>query len=444
MVALLAVFLLGVVLALTHGIYQTDCVILLIAGFFACLYAWQCARSSFRLSQTVPLERLAPLFFSLVFLSMLSLDLELIYAQDAACVAAIRALTGSAALLTLLSLIFSIVDLRGDLQRIPASLVAAACLCLVLARCFVPFASPKPFIDVFWINTWAAGDFLGGMNPYSRVYPDIYKGAYGYQPGFTYWPAYLLGASATKLAGLDIRYLNLGADVAVGAVIGKLAKGNRQLQQMAWPLALLWLCIPTGFFVLEQAWVDTVLLALSALAFLCLNRRSYLLCGCLVALATATKQYGFIPGLVIAVAVLGRGGVPALMRFAVPAIILFCVLMLPFLFWNFGAFYSNTVGILIRIPMRTDSMTLPALLMNQWGAQIPGVALVGAYLCALILGVGTAFRHANSLPCVIYATAFVYAMLFLLGKQASCNYYQLVCGLILLGLASGSGEKEAA
>ena len=42
--------------------------------------------------------------------------------------------------------------------------------------------SPNPFIDVYRCNAEAAQVLLKGLNPYSHVYPDLYRGEFGYHP----------------------------------------------------------------------------------------------------------------------------------------------------------------------------------------------------------------------------------------------------------------------
>jgi hypothetical protein len=164
-------------------------------------------------------------------------------------------------------------------------------------------ASPSPFIDVYWINTWAANDFLHGKNPYSQIYPDIYKGHYGYQPGFTYWPSYLLASAVPAALGLDLRYLNIFCDLSFAGLLAWFSTKSKSTSEMTWPLALLWLAMPVSLFIIEQAWIDPVMLIFAIGSILAFRFHRLDLAAFLGGLAMASKQYGFIVPALLTIAI---------------------------------------------------------------------------------------------------------------------------------------------
>jgi uncharacterized membrane protein len=319
--------------------------------------------------------------------------------------------------------------------------LVAAGACLVSARFLVPLASPEPFIDVFWINTWAVRDFLAGKNPYSQIYPDIYQGAYGYQPGFTYWPAYLLAATVPGALHLDLRYLNIIADLAFAGLIGWRATRSKATKDIAAPMVFLWLAMPVSLFIIEQAWVDSVMLALAAGAAVAFGEKRVYLAATLAGTAAATKQYGFIVPGILAAAVFGGSGWKQGIRFCAAAAVAGCAFLLPFVAWDVRAIYANTVQLLMTIPVRKDSLTIPALLINNFGWEIPGGLLLSAYLAVFLACLWTALRR-PAVSAVLFASALCYGFLFVMGKQASANYYALVLGLGVLGIIYATQEAR--
>ena len=194
MVLIFSVFLGGVILALTHAIYQPDCVLLATGLFLICFLTGRSNPEALLLSPDDSVEKNCLFAVAVLFAVLLSQDHELLYVNVISGINSLRALTSAAALLALTAAFAATACPRSSCGMWVKVAIGSAAACLMAARFMVPIASPAPVIDVFWINTWAVNDFLHGKNPYSQVYPDIYKGHYGYQPGFTYWPSYLLAA----------------------------------------------------------------------------------------------------------------------------------------------------------------------------------------------------------------------------------------------------------
>jgi hypothetical protein len=441
MVLIFSVFLGGVILALTHAIYQSDCVLLAAGLFLVCFLVGRVKPGALLLSPDDSVEKNSVFVVAVFFAVLLSQDHELLYANVIWGVNSLRALTSAAALLALTAAFAAIACSGGSCSGWVKVALGSAAACLIAARFMVPIASPEPFIDVFWINTWAVNDFLHGKNPYSQVYPDIYKGHYGYQPGFTYWPSYLLAASIPGAFHLDLRFLNVLSDLSFAGILAWFSARSKFTVEMAWPLALLWLAMPVSLFIIEQAWIDPLMLVLATGSILAFRFRRLDLAAFFGGLAMASKQYGFIVPALLTIGIFGSIGWKPALRFCLIAGGTLTLLMAPFLIWDFAGFYKNTVQILMVIPMRLDSLTIPAFFVNKFGYEIPGIFLLLCYM-AVFLGCLWKVWRLPKVSSICFAATFCYGFLFLMGKQASANYYAIVLGLALVALIEGIQEKD--
>jgi hypothetical protein len=441
MVLIFSVFLGGVILALTHAIYQSDCVLLAAGLFLVCFLVGRVKPGALLLSPDDSVEKNSVFVVAVFFAVLLSQDHELLYANVIWGVNSLRALTSAAALLALTAAFAAIACSGASCSGWVKVALGSAAACLIAARFMVPIASPEPFIDVFWINTWAVNDFLHGKNPYSQVYPDIYKGHYGYQPGFTYWPSYLLAASIPGAFHLDLRFLNVLSDLSFAGILAWFSARSKFTVEMAWPLALLWLAMPVSLFIIEQAWIDPLMLVLATGSILAFRFRRLDLAAFLGGLAMASKQYGFIVPALLTIGIFGSIGWKPALRFCLIAGGTLTLLMAPFLIWDFAGFYKNTVQILMVIPMRLDSLTIPAFFVNKFGYEIPGIFLLLCYM-AVFLGCLWKVWRLPKVSSICFAATFCYGFLFLMGKQASANYYAIVLGLALVALIEGIQEKD--
>jgi hypothetical protein len=440
MIPLLLVIVLGVILALTHGNYQPDCMIVLSTCFFGGILIITKYLRGFSLPTTRDWREGIILLGLILFSLLLSFDNELLYSEPSVFSHFIRRISLASSAFVIMGAGITWFG-NQNIQKWSNFSFALAFLCLLFAKLVVPLASPKPFIDVFWINSWAASDFIKGLNPYSQTYADIYHGAYGYQPGFTYWPFFLFNITVFKILGIDIRYLNLLAEIIIAIIIVFFLRGTKQ-KYICWPIVLVWFSLPTSLFVLEQAWVDNVLLAWMGISFIFYYHKKNILCGMAIAFAASTKQYGFIPGLILASAILSRDGLKSGLYFMLTSTLTWVAIVCPFIFWDPLNFYKNTIDILIRIPMRNDSLSLPAFIANQWSYIIPGWILVISYLLILLIAALIAAKNAKNSGAVFAGIGLCYLWIFIFGKQASCNYYTLALGIILIAISADLKYKN--
>jgi hypothetical protein len=81
MVLIFSIFVGGVILALTHAIYQPDCVILAAGLFLICFLVGRVKPRALLLSTNDPVEKNSPFAVAVLFAVLLSQDQELLYAN---------------------------------------------------------------------------------------------------------------------------------------------------------------------------------------------------------------------------------------------------------------------------------------------------------------------------------------------------------------------------
>lgn len=432
----------------TRGHYKTNRVIFVTLAIVAfAILTWRRAPGA-----GAALERpLAAL--TVLGTSLLSLDALLLYGEVAAAQDGLR-------MLILLAWLGGLIGLAGTFRRRPAApeddpearrraarsrarglalglLVVSA---LVAARPLVLVASPAPHIDVFTTTDRAVDYLLSGTNPYAGEYPDIYEGRYDYAPGLVYWPGTVLFAALGKLAFGDLRASWLVGDLLAALALGWLAarRGRGDASSMGGGLAAaaVWLAFPVGLFVLEQAWVDPLVLAVLLGAALALDRERFGLAGALFGLAAATKQPAALAG-VLAFGIVAFARPKASLRLAGAGLAAFAVVVGPFALGDPEGLWRMTVTVPLGQAMRPDSLSLVALAAREWGVAIPGgvSAVVYVALLGALLWRGARAGRSDGRPApadrFLPALALLYAVVFLFGKQAFCNYWALTAGLVL-------------
>ncbi len=348
----------------------------------------------------------------------------------------------------LFALLIAFVPRRAARWWFPALLATHALLGVWLVH-----ASPRPHIDVMTVFRGALDALRDRESPYSITFPNIYdnEALYGsglvvggrVQFGFPYPPLSLLMVVPAYALRLDVRYAELLSLVAAAGWIGYSAKGRVA------PLAAAGLLFtPRIFFVLEQAWTESLVLCWLGLMMYAARRGavrvpaqpSWGLRGAALGLLVASKQH-------LAVALLFTGWLRRdgegrretwglLMAAGVAAL----AVTLPFLLWDPSGFWRSVVLLQIREPFRIDSLSLLSHWARAGWQPTPG-ALLAAPLAALGAGLALAWWRLPRSPAgLALALGMAFFLLFLVSKKAFCNYYFLVIGLLLAAVAAASRE----
>lgn len=415
----------------THGHYKTNRVIfitLALFGFGVSTIKWGRGLNHERQLQL----QLGGLF--LLGAGLLTKDPRLLYAEQGWALDGIHILSVAVLGISVGTLLLS---WRGVAAKTQVILLFGGIGALVLARVLVLVASPHPHIDVFDTPDRAVDFLLSGLNPYVQAYPDIYNGKYDYTPGLPYWPGTLVAAALGKLVFGDIRAAYIIGDLLGAGALFVLAVQRAQLRLETGLLAAaVWLAFPVSLFVAEQAWVDPLVLAGFLWAAVALDARRFVLAGALLGAATVCKQPALLAVFMTTALILATRPKDGI-RFTAAGVTVGLLVAGPFLVADPAGLWRMTVTVPLGQLMRTDAMTLVALMQREWQVGWPGWAsgllyltTLGGLLFRLVktargdLEVAPAYRW---LP----AMALLYGVVFLFGKQAFCNYWALAAGLVL-------------
>jgi hypothetical protein len=297
-------------------------------------------------------------------------------------------------------------------------------------------ASPEPVTDVFVALRDAPAHLLAGRDPYAADYPDPYAGeraaAFGVvrPPESASYPFYpplpLLAALPFRAAGLDVRWLNVAADLAAALVLYLVAARCGRPRDAAL-LVSLYLLMPRAPFLIEQAWYEPLLAALLGGGLLLAERgwrAGYLLLG----LGLTGKQFG--PALLPPLLRPQRRHWRALLAGLGAAALLF----VPFYFWDAPAFLDVVLFSHLRRGEMLDSITLYTAAYRTFGVALPRPLLLGT-AAALIAALSWRASETGTRAALGMGTALLTFCLF--HTQGYFNYFYLCQYLILLGLAGG-------
>lgn len=313
---------------------------------------------------------------------------------------------------------------RDRSALVKVSLGAAAALFLA-SSCWVLIHSPEPIIDVWTILQGASEAFLKGQNPYSLRFampaplPNVI-----HDDRYVYLPlSFALSAPFFKAFG-DVRFANLACQLAAGFFLYLVARESGKKPYTAFLLAALFWFHPRGFFLLEQAWTETMIpvFLFGSVYFLSRNKEA---CGGIFAgLVLASKQF------MLPVAPLYWKFFRGSWKAWVWAAAAFLVTIVPFLIWSPHDFYEKVVGFHTGRPMRLDSISLNTLLYFYYQRVIPTWVPFALMVAAVFLGMKIPQRFGFALTAGV-----AYYLFFYFNKIAFLNYYYLVGVFILLALA---------
>lgn len=306
-------------------------------------------------------------------------------------------------------------------------------------------ADPSPTIDVFTSNTEAVKYLLQGLNPFAQAYQDIYAGRYAYHAGFAYWPGVLLWQTAAYAALGDIRYGFILAKLITVASVWLWARNIGSAKPLETSLLLLlFLFFPVGLFVLDQAWVDTLLIMAVAVTLCATGFGWFGVAGMVLGFLVSVKQYGVVFAVPFVAYVLLVHGRTAVTRVVAVSAVVFAVIVGPFAVWDWDGFIQMTITNTLGQPARTDALTLTAWILRSHGSVPPGL-MVGLTLGVVALASWGMWRSlavplttAAGWSVLLRVVSVWHAAVFLFGQQAFCNYYYyLVFFLVLLVVTAG-------
>ena len=329
-----------------------------------------------------------------------------------------------------------------DLSRTWWAAFGGLCVALAVARTASLMASPEPIIDVFSKTRLAIEYLVAGKNPYAQIYPVMYGGALGDYTGFPYLPGVLYWGAPFHWVCRDFRVGYVVADIGSALLLFAMARRGQLPARVAGLMSALWLAFPVSLLILEQSWTDTLLIFAAAAMFFAVNERRFFLAGMVAGFLVVVKQYGFfIPLLPLFWLWTAKREPDSAVRMTGALLLTSGLLLAPFLVIDARVFIFNTIGAFGGLGMRPDSFSLIAWLHNRAGVEMPSAVSGVLYLAALV-AVLWAVRRRSQADAPVAGLAVFFSLLFLFGRQAFCNYYQLVAYLVLAaGTMAGASSK---
>lgn len=371
-----------------------------------------------------------------IFSLIMVLNHHLVYAKSDSLLLILRILIGC-------NFLLSIAFLTSRLLKkfeLPQKALYFGISMLGLGFILVPLISPTPLIDVYEV-IWRGAQFLiEGKSPYSQTYPDLFNGRYGYVAGFVYWPTILLTAVPFQLVNLDVRYADVLGILTLIFFLWKYLgdinfKGEGRLL-----LILTWLSFPVGFFVLEQAWTENILLPFIMMLIYYSNRKNILMTGVSLGLIFATKQYTIFFGLILGLSVLKDWGLKNSLKMTFVSILTALLFFLPWIFIDGEAFIKESFTELLSYKVRHDSLSWTSYLFRFYDWTMPGSLTAALYLGLPAILI---FKRWKT-PISIISLFFIqYMVVFMFGKQAFCNYYYLMAFLLILMIPKLNSGKTS-
>ncbi len=329
------------------------------------------------------------------------------------------------------TILTGIVFFKGKFNR---SFFATTIALLFVLKILTLINSPAPHIDVFTSNTKAVQGFLNGLNPYQLSYDDIYNGQYDYSAGFAYWPGVLIAKTLGYLIYPDVRVVLIICDILSFFGILYLGGVNKKVGLV---FALYWFLFPVQNFVLEQAWVDPILVALTVWTFALISKRKFILAGLSLGAVCATKQYGGIIAIILGLELLMSGSFKEFGRLTISSMLTFTAIMAPFLIWDTPSLVQMSITTPLTQGYRADSFSLVAILINYWKISPSSILFSLPGLAAL----ATSPLFIRKFGAAI-ALFWVFSITFFFGKQAFCNYYYLLTIFLILFMIQETKSEE--
>jgi len=307
-------------------------------------------------------------------------------------------------------------------------------LLLVIAvalRILMIWSSPAPYIDVFYIQKIAPIALISGVNPYSILYPKLYPtempDVYSYGPAVIF-----LDMPAVFLTG-DPRYTMVVAEIGTALLVYLMLRKGAGLFlkkgfRVAELLPLIFLYNPASLFIIEQAWVDPLLIfILTLFIFLLFHLRKKFLAWVILGIAIATKQYT-----VFLLPFLLRGKLIKISHLIISGITAVAI-MAPFFIWNVKDFIHDVVlyQLTIQHP-RYDSLSLNSLLHRITGFDIPTILVVIVVILVLVYLLKT--QKKLTVSAAFLATSTLALCIFLVYKLAFIHYYYFAGSLLFLSV----------
>lgn len=310
----------------------------------------------------------------------------------------------------------------------------------IVAHFLVPLVSPEPHIDVWVYAFKGANHLLNGINPYSQHYPDLYDGKYELTNGFCYWPTATYLFTVSQFFFKDVRWILVITHLLSLLGLYKFTKKFKERTVSALVL-ILWTTFPVSLFILEQSWVDGLIIPLIVFSIYFLREGRIFLAAILLGVMCMTKQYMIFYCVLTYFYVLKVFGLKISIIYTVVTAISAISIAGPFLIWDAEIFLQKSVFDLLKLGHREDALSWVSYFSRFYSFYIPGSVTGPLYI--LVTGLFSFLVYKNgTLQSLLVGLISTFLFVFLFGKQAFCNYYYLIALFILLYLVEFFKPQE--
>ncbi len=305
--------------------------------------------------------------------------------------------------------------------KIRSGLLGLATVTALALRLFIPIASPEPLVDVHSLSQQSAEHMRLGNNPYTAPMNDIYHGSFRTVEHYAYPPASLYPQFVGYVLFGDIRYALIAAEFLFVWILWIQLRKTRWPADKAFLLLLLFLYHPRGMFVLEQGWMEPMMLGAFSLTLLLLQRSKKMLAAVTYGWFLASKQSVLL--LLLPYVIVEKRPWRWLM-----VAIAGLLTLIPFALWDMESLWNNGILFGQNTWLRTDSLSLGSFLHPYIGETgTHAMLFIGA---AAAIALTLRFRRAG-LPGFVSACVLTLFSILVLGSHAFCNFYYLAGGMLL-------------
>ena len=294
----------------------------------------------------------------------------------------------------------------------------------------------QPDIDVkVFLTDSVRAFFVQGHNPYGLRFLNPYAPdelADFYAPelvdgrfldfGFPYLPLTLFLELPGFVLG-DVRFSTAAAVLLTAGLAWRLCT-----ERVGRFVVMAFLVSPTTLVVVQRYWTEPLLgLALTVLVWAAVRgRRRWAVAGLVGVLGI--KQY-----VVVLVPLLGMLRAKVGVRVIAWAVGITAAVMVPFVVWDFSAFWTSVVRVQFLQPFRPDSTSLLVDLVGVFGMPPAWVLSWGTLGAALAVSAWVQWRAPSSVTWLTLGAGLSILAMLLVSKQAFVNYYYFAYVALMLG-----------
>ncbi|WP_417428477.1 hypothetical protein [Halpernia sp.] len=307
----------------------------------------------------------------------------------------------------------------------------------------IPLLYPTPFIDLFIILKQSIVDISQNIDPYNRVFPDIYNGNYDYtylkqDIKLVYWPFNLYLLYPFQVIFGDLRFAYIFSLVISCFILYLGTKKNKIVFYLSF---ILLFSNPYTFYMVKYAWIDILAFPFFALYFLLFKSKKYVIAFIILGILMALKLYYIF---LLPISILYFYNITKKLSqtilIGILSIFISIICFLPFLFTNEQALIYTITYFLKSLP-RFDSLSITGY-FAQFGLNIN---LFSSFLSLLIIAIIFLRIWKNKRASILFQIqdlVLILFALFIFGKQAFGNYYFNLMFLAIIYISILLEKKE--